>query len=104
MPYLILSVLIIIGDQCCKKWVEANINIGEQRLLIPGLLRLTHKDNTGAAFSLLEGKRTLFLILTAIICGAIIILLLTGKINGKRESSAQQCCWAALSETQSTGL
>lgn len=82
MPYLLLSVLIIIGDRCLKGWVEANIAVGERRPLLPGLLRLTHIENTGAAFSILEGGRILFLSLTVVICTAILIFLLAGKIRG----------------------
>jgi signal peptidase II len=83
MRYLIISALIIFGDQCLKKWVAANVAVGEQQVLIPGLIRLTHIDNIGAAFSILEGKRIMFLILTAIVCVVILVLLITGKISGR---------------------
>jgi signal peptidase II len=83
MRYLIISAIIIIGDQCLKRWVASNVAVGEQQVLLPGLIRLTHIDNIGAAFSILEGKRIMFLILTAIVCAALLMLLLTGKISGR---------------------
>lgn len=55
--------------------------INSKLALIPGLVQMTHINNYGAAFSMLEGKRIFFLILTAIVCAAILIALLTGKIS-----------------------
>ncbi|NMA37655.1 MAG: signal peptidase II [Papillibacter sp.] len=81
MRYLLISALIILGDQCVKSWVTANMAINSKLALIPGLVQMTHINNYGAAFSMLEGKRIFFLILTAIVCAAILIALLTGKIS-----------------------
>lgn len=81
MRYLLISALIILGDQCVKNWVTANIAMNSERALIPGLIHMTHINNYGAAFSMLEGRRILFLILTGIVCVALIIALLTGKLK-----------------------
>ena len=53
-------------DQLIKALVVANIPLGGSVQAIPGLFHLTYVQNTGAAFSMLEGARTFFLILTAI--------------------------------------
>lgn len=56
------SVLI---DQIIKYLVVAGIPLGGYAPLIPGVVHLTYVRNTGAAFSMLEGQRIFFLILTA---------------------------------------
>ena len=64
---LVLIVGVITAlDQITKALVVANIPIGGYVEAIPGLFHLTHIHNTGAAFSILTGQRTFFLIITAL--------------------------------------
>ena len=58
---LILSIIIAVADQLIKLGVVKNIPLYETRQFIPGLLSLTHIRNSGAAWSIMEGK-TWFLI------------------------------------------
>lgn len=46
--------LIVIADQITKALVRANLPLGDSRTIIPGWLDLTHVQNTGAAFGLLN--------------------------------------------------
>jgi signal peptidase II len=46
--------MIILVDQLTKVLVRRTIALGESHTLIPGLLDLTHVQNTGAAFGLLN--------------------------------------------------
>jgi signal peptidase II len=62
LPVIILGICL---DQAVKFWAAAVLKQAD-RVLIPGILRLTYVENTGAAFSILRGSRTFFLILTAI--------------------------------------
>ncbi|AKP66576.1 signal peptidase II [Companilactobacillus ginsenosidimutans] len=74
MPFVYLLVLIglIFGDQALKFYVFNNVpSLGDQQL-IPGLISLTNVRNTGAAWSMLEGKMYFFYIITAI---AVIVLI-----------------------------
>jgi signal peptidase II len=53
LPWLLLiSALIYLADQLTKKLVAAHIPIGGAIPVIPGVLRITHWTNEGAAFSL----------------------------------------------------
>ncbi len=53
LPWLlVLSALIFIADRLTKIWVGAHIVIGGAIPVIPGVLRITHWTNDGAAFSL----------------------------------------------------
>jgi signal peptidase II len=53
---LIIALIVIALDRWSKLWVIHNIRIGHATTIIPGVFRLTHVLNTGAAFSLFEGS------------------------------------------------
>ncbi|HEV2486655.1 MAG TPA: signal peptidase II [Terracidiphilus sp.] len=53
LPFLLsLSALILVADRLTKIWVGAHIPLGGAIPVIPGVLRITHWTNEGAAFSL----------------------------------------------------
>lgn len=54
---LLISVLAIVLDRLTKNWVVAHIASGNSITIIPGVFRLTHVLNTGAAFSMMETWR-----------------------------------------------
>jgi signal peptidase II len=51
---LLLSALVILADRLSKIWIVHHIRPGYWIPVIPGVFRLSHVLNTGAAFSLLE--------------------------------------------------
>jgi signal peptidase II len=51
---LLFSALVILLDRLSKTWIIHHIRPGSAIAIIPGVFRLTHVLNTGAAFSLLE--------------------------------------------------
>jgi signal peptidase II len=54
LPLLLLSVLVILADRLTKNAIIHRIRPGYDIKIIPGVFRLSHVLNTGAAFSLLE--------------------------------------------------
>ena len=53
LPWLLLiSTLVIILDRMSKVWVTNHIRLGGAIPVLPGILRITHWTNDGAAFSL----------------------------------------------------
>lgn len=52
----IITIVVIVLDRWSKLWIIHHITIGHARTIIPGVFRLTHVLNTGAAFSLFEGS------------------------------------------------
>ena len=63
MQFLLFSLFaacIAAADQVSKFLTVANIGLYEKMDLIPGFLGLTYYQNTGAAFSSLEGMQWLF--------------------------------------------
>jgi signal peptidase II len=51
---LFISALVILIDRLSKNWIIHHIRPGYDLPVIPGVFRLSHVLNTGAAFSLLE--------------------------------------------------
>ncbi len=54
IPLLLLATLVVVADRCSKLWIIHHINPGYAITVIPGVFRLTHVLNTGAAFSLFD--------------------------------------------------
>jgi signal peptidase II len=50
----LITALVILADRLSKNWIIAHIRPGYSIPIIPGVFRLSHVLNTGAAFSLLE--------------------------------------------------
>ena len=57
---------IVAADQFTKLLTVANIALGAEVPFIPGLLRFTYVQNTGAAFSSFEGQQWLFALIFAL--------------------------------------
>lgn len=64
--HLVLIVALVAIDQAVKHWVTQNIPLNSSKTLIPGLLDLDNLHNTGAAWSMLEGRQWFFAIITVI--------------------------------------
>ena len=58
--YALFVAFIVIADQVAKFLTVANIAPGDTVSFLPGLLRLTYVQNTGAAFSSFSGQQWLF--------------------------------------------
>jgi len=76
MLAFVFSGLVVLLDQFFKRWVVRTIDLGTTDELIPGVLGLTHVQNTGAAFSILEGHRWPLAIIAFIACIVIIMVIL----------------------------
>ena len=68
--------LVIVLDQLTKALVRNSLSFGDSRTLIPGFLDLTHVQNTGAAFGLLNAvdfpyKPVVMLVIAALALAAI---------------------------------
>lgn len=65
-----LPLIIILGilfDQWVKSAISQQFKLGEQKVLIKGLLSLTFLKNNGAAWSILEGQQWFFVVTTLIV-------------------------------------
>lgn len=71
---------LLILDRSSKLWILHNYQVGESSVLIPGILNLTHTQNVGAAFSLMEGKVWLFILIAIGVSAAAIIYYMMHKV------------------------
>ncbi len=56
--HLLLAVLVVLADRWTKRLVAARIAMYSRGIqIIPGFFRITHTENTGAAFSLFADSR-----------------------------------------------
>lgn len=72
MTFWISMLATIALDQLSKWIVISAFAVGESRPVIEGLLWLTHVNNTGAAFSLMQGKTLFFLSIALLAVGVMI--------------------------------
>lgn len=85
---LLVALVVVVADALSKRAIRDGVDLGERHTILPGLLVLTHVQNTGAAYGLLTGQRWL-LVLTAAVIALITPLLLRALPIGSRWS------WAA---------
>ena len=75
--YFIFSVIIILIDRGIKLWIIRSLEVGQAMEFIPGILRIIHVENTGAAFSIFNNMRWPLVVVSsvAVIVLAFVILL-----------------------------
>ncbi len=78
MRHLLIALAVLVFDRLTKWLVVRNIALDDAVSIIPGLFRLTHLENTGAAFSLFAESPSPFktVLLVAISVAALIIVAL----------------------------
>ncbi|MGX6991355.1 signal peptidase II [Pseudolactococcus reticulitermitis] len=70
MKKISLPIVIVLGiilDQVVKMATVKNIKLSEQKPMLKGLLSLTHLQNDGAAWSILEGQQWFFVLTTVLV-------------------------------------
>ena len=86
MPYAIVVLLILIGDQAVKFWTSKTLPLnGAPRDFIPGVIQVTNIHNSGAAFGMLRdaGARWFFIALAIIFVALVVWLLKANVIKGR---------------------
>ncbi len=83
IPYIALAVsAVLVGlDQLIKVLVQANLQLNDSVSFIPGFIRFTYVENTGAAFNSFDGQRWLLIGLTGVVIVVLIVLLVLKKIR-----------------------
>lgn len=69
--FFLTGILIVIADQLSKAWIKTNLPLG-QSIFEVGFFRITHVQNTGAAFGILADY-TLILIFVSLIGAACLL-------------------------------
>lgn len=82
MLELIIIVILLAADQISKYLVQLYLSpVGTSVPVVDGLVQLTNVHNTGAAWGMLDGFRWLFIPLTLIVAGLLIIVMIRFRKN-----------------------
>jgi signal peptidase II len=76
MLCFIFAALAVVLDQVFKRWIMLTVEYQGHVTLIPGVIELTHFQNTGAAFSILADKRWLLAGISLVAAIILIFILL----------------------------
>jgi len=82
--YISYLVIIIIGlfiDQYSKYLCAKHLKPIGKYNLIDGIFRLNYRENSGAAFSILENQMIFFFIMTFIVMGILFFLIISGRVK-----------------------
>ncbi len=71
----VLASAVILVDQATKAWIRGWLDVGERWLDRGSLINLSHVENTGAAFGILQGNGTLLIIPVVMAIGAVLLML-----------------------------
>lgn len=84
MQYILMglfAVFAVAADQLTKYLVVQNIPLHTCVPALPGIFELTYVQNTGAAFSMLEGAQWLFLVMFVLLTAGLIWEFSTKKLG-----------------------
>lgn len=73
--YYLVALCVMIADHASKWLVSTYMKIGQEIPLIPGFLGLASIRNRGAAFGILQGQTTFFIIATTVVLIGIVLYL-----------------------------
>ena len=88
ISYLIIAALLVVCDQLVKYWIVSNLSLGEAMNVIPNVFSLTYYQNSGAAWSILQGQMWFFAIVTFVAVPLCIWLLWKNRRGSKFYSLA----------------
>jgi signal peptidase II len=75
---LTLALFVFLADQGLKRHIEGSMRLGESTSLIPDVLHLTHIENAGGAFGILDGRGGLLLLGSVIAVAFVLGMLIQG--------------------------
>lgn len=64
--HIVIIIVILLIDQISKFLIASNMGMHQQIPIIPGFFNITYLINTGAAWSMLEGKMIFFYIISVV--------------------------------------
>ncbi len=79
--YLLLISAGLLLDQISKLWSVAELKPIRTMVILKNVLSLTYRENTGAAFSILEGHTEFLTVITIIVTVLILFIVVSGKIK-----------------------
>lgn len=66
VKHIVLIIAVLVLDQLTKVFINTTMELGESMDVISGFFRITNLHNTGAAWSMFEGKMLFFYIISVV--------------------------------------
>ena len=83
VKYLIITFMIVLVDQVSKYLVMTNMKLNKSIDIIPNFFKLTYTNNHGAAFSILEGRQVLIILVSLLVFIYLVYELFKKKNNSR---------------------
>ena len=81
---IISTAVLIVIDQLTKMWAVEQLHHADRVIpVVDGVFELRYTENPGVAFSMLEGQKWIFIPLTLVIGGLILVMLLRSPLRKK---------------------
>lgn len=80
--FAVIAAIVVALDQWTKALTRSNIEVGEVRAFVPGVLDLTHIHNRGAAWGMFQGHAT-----TLAIVAIVVVIALAAVVIARRRTS-----------------
>ncbi|MBK5245900.1 MAG: signal peptidase II [Peptostreptococcaceae bacterium] len=77
--FYILILAVIVFDQLSKYYIQTNMDLNNSIPVIEGFFSITYIQNTGAAFSLLQGKTVVLILIQFFVILAIVVYVFLKK-------------------------
>lgn len=81
ISYFLLAAAGLLLDQVSKAWAVAALKPVRSVVVIDNILSLTYRENTGAAFSILEEHTEFLTVVTILVTVVISYIVISGKIT-----------------------
>lgn len=72
LKHICMVLVLLLLDQITKIFINATMAVGESIEMIPGFFKITNVHNTGAAWSMFEGKMIFFYIISVVFLVAMV--------------------------------
>lgn len=79
LAYIFSIIFLVVADQYSKQVVISYLLLGEKKIVIPNFFDVTYVKNTGAAWSMMEGQQSIFIIISFLAVVGFCYLLIKDK-------------------------
>ncbi|MGD9889668.1 MAG: signal peptidase II [Dehalococcoidia bacterium] len=76
LSFILTAVAVVVVDQISKRYIDANLAVGESWPDASWPIRIMHVKNTGAAFSMLQNQTLFLTVMSVVGLGAILLYFL----------------------------
>lgn len=83
MWYVLIPLAAVALDQLVKWWASTSLKAVGDIPLIEGVFHLTYAENRGAAFSILQGQRVFFLVVTVLLTILMAVAIKKNWVRGR---------------------